>query len=75
MRDGARMTVRSRPTSKHVPRKERRYHVKKNRSVRRREQSPRRKERPAGKFCLEKLPLLVRITEHVNTVWLEQIVS
>ena len=28
MRDGARMTVRSRPTSKHVPRKERRYHVK-----------------------------------------------
>ena len=28
MLDGARMTVRSRPTSKHVPRKERRYHVK-----------------------------------------------
>ena len=28
MRDGARMTVRSLPTSKHVTRKERRYHVK-----------------------------------------------
>ena len=28
MRYGARMTVRSSPSSKHVPRKERRYHVK-----------------------------------------------
>ena len=29
MRYGAHMTVRSSPSSKHVPRKERRYHVKK----------------------------------------------
>ena len=28
MRYGARMTVRSSPSSKHVPQKERRYHVK-----------------------------------------------